>query len=179
MADKAINGTDDLVQAYNRAIESAMGAFDTGFAQATSTAKLLADAAETERREFGKVLEQGTAQARVRSENMAAALPVMFQGPAVKPGAAAPQVAPEFTESIGKLINGEMVFYESLAQAWMQYVSGSEQRRSAASKALMESNAKVLESGQKATKGAVEYGEALFTWSVETANAQNVKGNKG
>ena len=184
MADKATNGTDDLVQAYNRAVESAVGAFDTSIAQATNTVKLLADAAEAERREYGKVLEQGAIQARKRSENLAAVLPVMFQGFAVKPGAAAPEIGPQVfnpdvKESIGKLIEGETAFYESLAQAWMQYVSDSEQRRSVATKALMENNAKVLESSQKAAKGAIEYGEAVFNWSVETAKAQNSKGKQG
>ena len=37
----------------------------------------------------------------------------------------------------------------------------------------------VIESGQKAAKGAVEYGEAVFNWSVETVNAQNAKGKQG
>lgn len=184
MADKATNGTDDLVQAYNRAVESAVGAFDTGIAQAANTVKLLADAAEAERREYGKVLEQGAIQARKRSENLAAVLPVMFQGFAVKPGAAAPEIGPQVfnpdvKESIGKLIEGETAFYESLAQEWMQYISDSEQRRSVATKALMENNAKVLESSQKAAKGAIEYGEAVFNWSVETAKAQNSKGKQG
>ena len=179
MAEKATNGTDDMVQAYNRAVESAVGAFDTGVAQTTATVKLLADAAEAERREYGKVLEQGAIQARKRGENLAAVLPVMFQGFAVKPGAAAPEIGPEVKESIGKLMEGETAFYQSLSQAWMQYVSGAEQRRSAAAKALMESNARVIESGQKAAKGAVEYGEAVFNWSVEAANAQNAKGKQG
>ena len=179
MADKATNGTDELVQAYNRAVESAVGAFDTGVAQATTTVKLLADTAEEERREFAKVVEQGTIQARKRSENLAAVLPVMFQGFAVKPGAAAPEIGPEVKESIGKLIEGETAFYESLSQSWMQYISGAEQRRSAAANSLMESNARVLESSRKAARGAVEYGEAVFNWSMETANAQNTKGKQG
>ena len=179
MADKATNGTEDLVQAYNRAVESAVGAFDTGVAQATTTVKLLADAAEAERKEFAKVVEQGTNQARKRGENLATVLPVIFQGFAVKPGAAAPEIGPEIKESIGKLIEGEAAFYESLSQAWMQYMFDSEQRRSVAAKALMESNAKVIESSRKAAKGAVEYGEAVFGWSVETANAQNAKGKRG
>ena len=173
MADKATNGTDDLVQAYNRAVESAIGAFDTGVAQATTAVKVLSDAAETERAEFGKVMEQGAAQARKRGENLAAVLPGMYQAFAVKPGAAAPEIGPEVKESVGKLIEGETAFYESMSQAWMQYISELEQRRSAAAKSLMESNVKVIESGQKAAKGAVEYGEALFGWSVETANARS------
>ena len=172
MADKATNGTDDLVQAYNRAVESAIGAFDTGVAQATTAVKVLSDATETERAEFGKVLEQGVAQTRKRGENLAAVLPVMFQGFAVKPGAA-PEIGPEVKESVGKLIADETAFYDSMAQSWVQYISGLEQRRGAAAKAMLESNAKVIESGQKAAKGAVEYGEALFGWSVETANARS------
>ena len=179
MADKATNGTDDLVQAYNRAVESAVGAFDTGVAQAANTVKLLADTSEAERREFAKVLEQATIQARRRSENLAAVLPVMFQGFALKPGAAAPEIGPEVKESIGKFIEGETAFYETLSHAWMQYMFDSEQRRSAAAKALMEGNARVIESSQKAVRGAVEYGEAVFSWSVETANAQNTKGKQG
>ena len=179
MADKATNGTDDLVQAYNQAVESAVGAFDTSVAQATATMKLLADTAEAERREFAKVLEQGTIQARKRGENMAAVLPAMFQGLAFKPGAAAPEISPEVKESIGKLIEGETAFYESLSHAWMQYISGAEQRRSAVSNALMENNASLIESSQKAARGTVEYGESVFNWSVEAANAQNTKGTQG
>ena len=180
MADKATNGTEDLVQAYNKAIECAVGAMDAGVAQATSAVKLMNEAAETERKEFGKVLEQGTIQARKRSENMAVVLPGMFQGFAVKPGAATPEFgpqvfSPDVKESIGKLIESETAFYESMAQAWVQYITGFEQRRGAATKALMESNVKALESSQRAARGAVEYGEALFNWSLETANAQNKK----
>lgn len=178
MADKATNGTDDLVQAYNRAVESAVSAFDTSIAQATTTVKLLADTAEAERREFAKALELGTIQARKRSENLASVLPVMFQGLAVKPGIAAPEIGPEVKESIGKMIEGETAFYESLSRAWMQYIFDSEQWRGAATKALMESNARVIESSQRAARGAVEYGEAVFSWSVETANAQNTKGKQ-
>ena len=63
MADKATIGTEDLVQAYNKAVESTVGAVDTSVAQVTATAKLLTDAAEAERKEFGKVQEQGTGQA--------------------------------------------------------------------------------------------------------------------
>ncbi len=173
MADKATNGTGELVQAYNRAVESAIGAFDTGFAQAGAAAKALSDAAETERAEFGKALEQGAAQARQRGENMAAALPGVYQAFVFKPGAVAPEIGPEVKESVGKLIAGETAFYESMAQSWVQYLAGLEQRRGAAAKALMESNAKVIESGQQAAKGAVEYGEALFGWSVEASNARS------
>lgn len=181
MADKATNGTDDLVQAYNRAVESAVGAFDTGIAQAANTVKLLADAAEAERMEYGKVLEQGAIQARKRSENLAAVLPVMFQGfsvkSGVKPGAAAPEIGPqgfnpEVKESIGKLMESETAFYQSLSQTWMQYITGFEQRRSEAAKSIMESNAKVVESGQQVAKDAAEYGGALVNWSMETVNSK-------
>ena len=175
MADKATNGTEELVQAYNKAVESAVSAMDAGVGQATSAVKLLSDASETERKELGKALEQGTIQARKRSENMAVVLPGMFQGFAVKPGAPAPEFGAEFQESVGKLIASETAFYESMAQAWVQYITGFEQRRGAATKALMESNVKALESGQRAARGAVEYGEALFNWSLETANAQSKK----
>ena len=171
MADKATNGTEDLVQAYNRAVESTVGAVDTSVAQATTTAKLLADAAETERKEFGKVLEQGAGQARKRSETLAAVLPGLFQGIAVTPGSGPSSFGPEVRESISKLLESEMAFYESWTQAWVQYVAGSEQRRTATAKAIMESNAKVVESSQRAAKGAVEYGGALFNWSMENVNA--------
>ena len=100
MADKATNGTDELVQAYNRAVESAVGAFDTSVAQATNDGQsLLADTAETERKEFARMVEQSTVQARKRSENLAAVLPEMLQGFAVKPGAVAPDIGPEIKES--------------------------------------------------------------------------------
>ena len=175
MADKETNGTEELVQAYNKAVECAVSSMDAGVAQATSTVKLMNEAAENERREFGKVLEQGAIQSRKRSEELATVLPVMFQGFAVKPGTSAPEFGPEFQESVGKLIASERAFYESMAQAWVQYFTGAEQRRSTAAKALMDGNAKMLESSQRAARGAVEYGEALFNWSMETANAQNKK----
>lgn len=175
MADKATNGTEDLVQAYNKAVECAVSATDASVAQATIAVKLMSEAAETERKEFGKVMEQGTAQARKRSENLAAVLPGIWQGFAVKPGASAPEFGAEFQESVGKLIESETAFYESMAQVWVQYFTGTEQRRSAATKALMENNVKALESSQRAAKGAVEYGEALFNWSMETAKAQSKK----
>ena len=173
MADKATNGTEDLVQAYNRAVESAMGAFDASVAQANATVNLLAETAEAERREFGKALEQGASQARKRSENLAAVLPVMFQGFSVKPGAPAPEIGLEVKESAGRLMEGEAAFYQALSQVWMQYILDFEQRRSAATKTLMESNARVIESGQRAARGAAEYGQALFVWSAEAANARN------
>ena len=172
MADKATNGTEDLVQAYNKAVESTVGAVDTSVAQVTATAKLLTDAAEAERKEFGKVLEQGTGQARKRSENLAAVWPGLFQGIAATPGSGATPFGPQVQESISKLVESEMAFYESWTQAWMQYMTGLEQRRSATAKGIMESNARVVESSQRAAKGAVEYGGALFNWSMETVNAK-------
>ena len=173
MSDKATNGTENLVQAYNRAVESAVGAFDAGVAQSTVNTRLLTDAAETERREFANIVEQGTALARRRGENLAAVLPEMFQAFAVKPGGTAPEFSPEARESISKLIESETEFYQSLTQAWMQYITGSEQRRSATTSALLEGNAKMLEASQNAARGAAEYGEAIFNWSMETATARN------
>ena len=113
MADKPTNGTEDLVQAYNKAVESTVGAVDTSVAQATAAAKLLTDAAEAERKEFGKVLEQGAGQARKRSENLAAVWPGMFQGIAATPGPGATPLGPQVQESISKLVESEMAFYES------------------------------------------------------------------
>lgn len=172
MADKATDGTETLVQSYNKVVESAIGAFDTGVAQATTTVKLLADAAEAERGEFGKMMEQGTAQARKRNETLAAVMPGFFKVNPGTPGYGYTTFAPETQESVNKLVEGEMAFYEACTQAWVQYVTGFEQRRSEAAKSIMESNAKVVESGQCAARDAAGYGEALFNWSMETVNSQ-------
>ena len=175
MSDKAINGTENLEQAYNRAVESAVGAFDTSITQTTAATRLMSDAAEAERKEFGKVIEQGATVTRQRNESLAATLPAIFQGFTPKPGATAPEISPDVKESINKLIESESALYESLAQTWHQYIAGSEQRRIAATKALLDSNATLLDAGQKAAKEATAYGQAYINWSLETATAQNKK----
>ena len=176
MADRDTNGTEDLVQAYDRSVEKAIGAFDAGVAQATGTVKLMTGAVETERREFGGLLEQGAAQARRRGENLAAVFPGLLQGFAANPATGAAEFGPEVKDSINRLIEGETAFYDAMTQAWMNYISGAEQRRSAAAGALLEGNAKAIEASQQAARGAMEFGEALFNWSMETATAQNPKG---
>ena len=80
MADKETIGTEELVQAYNKAVECAVSSMDAGVAQATSAVKLMNEAAENERKEFGKVLEQGAVQSRKRSEELATVLPGIWQG---------------------------------------------------------------------------------------------------
>ncbi len=172
MADKATNGTEELLQAYNKAVASGLAAVDASVAQTTTTVKLVNEATQAERNEFGKVWEHGTDQARKRSENLAAVIPGMFQDIAAKPGSGVPTFGAASKESFGKLIESEMAFYQSWTQAWMQYIAGLEERRSAAVKAMLESNAKVMESSQHAVKDAVEYGGALVNWSMETINTK-------
>ena len=62
-----------------------------------------------------------------------------------------------------------MAFYQAWTKGWMDYLSGAEARRSAAAQVMLESNAKVVESGQEAMKSAAKYGEALLDWSMESA----------
>lgn len=175
MSEKATSGNDELVQAYNRAVENAVGAFDTGIAQAAGAVRLMSEAAETERDELGKALEQGATLARKRSENLATVLPGIWQGIAIRPGAAAPESGSEARDSIGKLVESETSFYESMTEAWVKYVAGWEQRRGAAAVALMESNARVVDANQRAARGVAEYGQALFNWSMETANTKHAR----
>lgn len=166
MAGTATKSAEELVQAYNQAISSSFAVADAGIAQSTATAKMAADAVQKERDEYGKVVEQALGHVRARGENMAA----VVQGFAAIPMNAAPAFTPEVKESVNRLIEGEMAFYQAWTQGWMDYLAGFEERRTAADKAMVESNAKVVESSQEAVRSAVQYGGAFVDWCQESAN---------
>ena len=112
-------------------------------------------------------MEQATAHAhaRTRGENIASTMQKM----AALPATGSPAFSPEIKESFNKLIESEMAFYQTLTKSWTDYFTGAESRRNAAAKAVLESNAKAVESGQEAVKSAGKYGEALIDWSVEAS----------
>ena len=156
------NSAEELMQAYSQAVSSGFAAADAGMAQATNTVRLITGAVQTERDEYGKVMEQAASHARTRGENLAGAIQAM---------AATPPFTPEAKDSISKLVEGEMAFYQAWTKSWMDYLTGVEARRNAASKSLLESNAKAVATGQEAMKSAVKYGEALMDWSLEAVSA--------
>ena len=166
MASTATKSAEELAQAYNQAISSSFAVADAGFAQSTATVKIATDAVQTERVEYGKVVEQALGHVRSRGENITA----VMQSFAAIPMNGAPAYTPEVKESVNKLIEGEMAFYQAWTKSWMDYLSGIEQRRGAAAKAMVESNAKVVECSQEAVRSAVKYGEAFVEWSQESAN---------
>lgn len=165
MADKASKGPEELMRAYNMAIASGFAVADAGIAQTTTTVKLVTGAIQTERNECGKAVEQAASHARARGEN----LDSVMQSMTAMPRSGAPAFTPEAKESVNKLVESEMAFYRAWTKVWMDYLSGAEARRSAAVHAMLESNAKVVESGQEAMKSAAKYGEALMDWSMESA----------
>ena len=172
MADKANNGVEDLVQAYNEAVSSGVAAIDAGMAQTTAAAKVITDAMQSERTEYGKVWEQAADHARKRGESITALFPKVFEGTTAaegKPGF--PMFSAEAKESVNKIIEGEMAFYQAWTKTWMDYLAGMDSRRSAATQTLLEGNAKTLTSSQDAVKSAVKYGEAIIDWSLESVNA--------
>ena len=85
------------------------------------------------------------------------------------PKSGAPAFTSEAKESVNKLIESEMAFYQAWTKSWIDYLSGAEARRSAAAQAMLESNSKVIECSQEAMKSAAKYGEALMDWSMESA----------
>ena len=139
-------------------------------AQGADTAKLFADAIQAERDEYGKAVGQAASHVRARGENLAG----VMQGMASTPVAGFPSfnsfVNPEVKESVSKLVEGELAFYQAMTQTWMDYAAGMESRRNATAQAMLESNAKLLQTGQEAAKSAAKYGEALMQWSLENAN---------
>ena len=165
MADKASKNPEELMQAYNKAIASGFAVADAGIAQTTAAVKMFTDAVQTERDEYGKAVEQVVSHARTRGENLAS----VMQSMTVAPKSGSTPFGPEAKESVNKLIEGEVAFYQTWTKGWMDYLSGVEARRSAAAQAMLESNAKVAESGQEAMKSAAKYGEALMDWSMESA----------
>ena len=160
MAGTTTNSAGELMQAYSQAVSSGFAAADAGMAQTTTAVKLVTDAIQSERDEYGKVMEQAAAHARARGENFAGAVQSM---------AATPPFTPEAKDSISKLIEGEMAFYQAWTKGWMDYLAGVEARRNAAAKAMLESNAKAVASGQDAMKSAAKYGEAFIDWSMGAA----------
>ncbi len=165
MADTASNSAEELVQAYNQAISSGFAVADTGIAQTTATAKVVSDAILAERDEYGKAIDKAAGQARTRSENLAG----VIQSVAAIPVSGTPTFSPEAKESVSKLIEGEMAFYQAWTKSWTDYLAGVEERRKAAAQAMLQSNAKMIEAGQDAMKSAAKYGEAFFDWSLENS----------
>ena len=160
MAGTTTNSADELMQAYGQAVSSGFAAADAGMAQATNAVKLITGAIQTERNEYGKVMEQAASHARARGENLAGAMQTV---------ATTPPFTPEAKNSISKIVDGEMAFYQAWTKSWMDYLAGVEARRNAAAKAMLESNAKAVASSQEAMKSAVKYGEAFIEWSMGAA----------
>lgn len=163
--------TDKVMEAYTQAFASGVAVADAGVAQTTAAVKLMTDAVQAERAEYGKVWEQASRQVQERNESLAAVIPALMQGMATSPAAGIPAVSPEAREAASKLITSEMAFYQSWTQAWMQYFAGVEQRRSATAQAMMEAQDKVVASQQEATQSAVKYGEAVMDWTMDSLNA--------
>ena len=166
MADKANNGPEELMQAYNKAVASGFEVVNAGMAQSSSTLKSFTDAVETERDEYGKVVEQAASLARTRGESMIS----LMQNMSTVPGPGIPGFSEEARKSVSELIQGEITFSQNLAKTWMEYLTGVETRRNAAAREMLERNAKMMESGQEAVKSAAKYGEAVLDWTVENAN---------
>ena len=172
MTEKANNGVEELVQAYNQAVSSGVAALDAGMAQSSAAAKVITDAMQAERTEYGKVWEQAAGHARKRGESITALFPKVFEGPAAAPGKAGmPTFSAEAKDSVNKIIENEMAFYQAWTKTWMDYFAGMDTRRSAATQALLEGNAKTITSTQDAMKSAVKYGEAIVDWSLDSLNA--------
>ena len=66
MAGTDTNSAQELIEAYNQAISSAFTVAGTNMAQATEAAKVVADAAQTERNEYGKTVEEAIGHSRKR-----------------------------------------------------------------------------------------------------------------
>ena len=153
----ASDKSKELMEAYNQAISSTFAAADAGIAQGAAAVKVLSAAAEAERQELGKMAAHTADCARARSENLTSAMQGMMT-PSF-PAAA------ETKESISKIIEGEMAFYQSLTKSWIDYLTGFESRRNAVAKSVMEGSASAIESGQAAVNSAARYGEAFLDWS--------------
>ena len=171
MAEKATTAVEELVQAYNQAISSGVAAIDASIAQTTDATKLIGDALQKERVEYGRVWDEAAAHTRKRNENMTSAIPEVFRGMTAAPAFGLPGVSQEARDSVSKIIENEMAFYQAWTKTWMDYLGGMESRRSAAAQALMEGNSKTLASTQDAAKNAVKYGEAIYGWSLDSVNA--------
>ena len=166
MATKATNSAEELTQAYNQTISGSFAAINAGMTQAAATAKLFTDAVQAERDEYGKAVGQVVNHARARSENLVG----VMQGMATMPASGVPSFPPEVKESVGKLIEGEMAFYQTWTKGWIDYWTGVEARRSTAAQVMLEGNVKLVESSQEAMKSAAKYGEAFMDWSLEAVN---------
>ena len=172
MADKNTPKVEELVEAYKEAVSSGIAAIDAGMAQTTAAVKHATDSMETERTEYGKVWERASSMARKRNENITAMFPKVFDGMgAAQTAASMPTISAEAKESVNKIIESEMAFYQAWTKTWMDYLSGMETRRSAAALEVLESNAKAIASSQAALKNTVKFGETLIDWSLESVNA--------
>ncbi len=160
MAGTTTNSAEELMQAYGHAVSSGFAAADAGMAQATNAVRLITGAIQTERDEYGKVMEQAASHARTRGDNLAGAMKAM---------ATTPPFTSEAKSSVSKIVEGEMAFHQAWTKSWMDYLAGVEARRNAAAKAMLESNAKALASSQEAMQSAVKYGEAFIDWSMGAA----------
>ena len=169
MADKAPSSAEALTQAYNQAIASGFAVADAGMAQTTANVKVIADAIQAERDEYGKAVESAAIHIRTRGENVAR----VMQGMAAAPGADMADYTAKAKESVGKLIEGEMAFYQAWAKGWTDYLAAAEERRKAAAQAMLAGNARVIDAGQEAVNSAAKYGEALVDWSLD--NAEGMK----
>ena len=165
MVGTATKSAGELVQAYNQAISSSFAAVNTGVTQTTATMKLFTDMGQAEREQYSKAVEQAAGHARARSENLAAVAQSMAQMPV----SGEPPFTPEVRESVSKLIEGEIAFYQAWTKSWMDYLTAAEARRSAANQSMLEGHVKMVESGQEVAKSAAKYGEAFMEWSLETA----------
>lgn len=169
MADKAPNSAEALTQAYNQAIASGFAIADAGMAQTTANVKAMADAVQAERDEYGKAVENAAGHIRTRGENVAS----VMQGMSAAPGTDMAAYTAKARESVSKLIEGEMAFYQAWTAGWTDYVAAAEERRKAAAQAMQEGNARMIEAGQVAMQSAAKYGEAFIDWSLD-----NAKGTK-
>ena len=168
MADKASNSAEELTQAYNQAISSGFAVGNAAIDQATSNAKAITNAVQAERDEYGKAFEKAAGQVRARGESIVG----VMQGMAAIPVPTTSTFPDEAKKAFGQLIETEMAFYQAWTKGWTDYFAGVEERRSAAAKAALESNVKVIEAGQEAVKSAVKFGESYVDWTLETAKGK-------
>ena len=171
MATTEKKATEELMQAYNQAVSSGFAAMDAGLQQATSAAKTMTDAAEAERAEYGKVVQVAAAHSRTQAENLATLVPDILRDMTTPPSFDGNSKGSSAKESIGKFIESETSFYKSWTQAWMDYLVGAEERRSAFAKSMLEGNVKAAASAQEAAIHAARFSEALFDWSTQSPTA--------
>ena len=173
MSGKAAKGSEELLQAYKQSIASGFAVMNAGMTQATAAAKLMTEATQTERDEISKVWGQTADQALKCNENLAAVVPGILSELSAAPFSGSPVLSPEVKDAVGQVIEGEVAVCQAWAQAWIQYLAGVEQRRSAMTQSLLAGNAGTFESGQDVVKSAVKFGEAFMDWSLENMSVKN------